>query len=282
MPPDLIASYFTLAGNVAPFDPGAVSPHLFEDRVRAAAGAGYRGFSLESRDLAHTLKRLSLTQVKNILDDHGMVYPVMETLRGWFADGDPRRSSDSERQFLLSAAEHLGVKNLKVAGDRSGREWPLDYVTEEFACLCEDAAEAKVEITIELSPTSNLADLRTGCALVEGAGWANGGLLLDIWSVMRGKIELPEIAGVRQGIVNYAELSDGLLGTTGDYLIATTTQRLLPDEGDYPLRPFLAALEQCGYRGPFGVEMLSDKFRKMPLNIAAAQSFNATHALFSS
>jgi sugar phosphate isomerase/epimerase len=169
---------------------------------------------------------------------------------------------------------------MKVAGDRSARQWPLNYVSEQFARLCEDAAVAKVEITIELSPTSNLAQLRTGCVVVDDAGRANGNLLLDIWSAVRAAIDLEEFAILRPGIVKYAELSDGQLGLRGDYLIETTTLRLLPGEGNYPLRPFIAALERRGYRGPFGVEMLSHKFRQLPLAMAAARSFNATQALF--
>src|SRR5690606_26482719 len=41
--PDLICTYFTLAGPVGPFDADTASPLSLDRRARAAGAAGYRG-----------------------------------------------------------------------------------------------------------------------------------------------------------------------------------------------------------------------------------------------
>lgn len=48
-PPELLAAYWTLAGDRRPFDPqGVISPFPFAERVEAAAAAGWKGIGLLS------------------------------------------------------------------------------------------------------------------------------------------------------------------------------------------------------------------------------------------
>ena len=50
--------------------------------------------------------------------------------------------------------------------------------------------------------------------------------------------------------------------------------RRLCGEGQFDLSGFVAALGQAGYDGPFGVEILSDALRALPLDEAARRSFD--------
>ena len=51
---DLLATCWTTAGDVVPGRTGEVSPFPLEERVAAAAKAGYRGFGLAASDVAAT------------------------------------------------------------------------------------------------------------------------------------------------------------------------------------------------------------------------------------
>ena len=42
-PIELLASYFTLAGDVYPFGPTEISPYSLQERAEAAATAGWKG-----------------------------------------------------------------------------------------------------------------------------------------------------------------------------------------------------------------------------------------------
>ncbi len=279
--PDIIPTYFTLAGDIGPFSPTTVSPHAFIDRVKAAAAAGYRGFSFGFQDMVHILEQSSYNEVNDILDDHGLIHREIEYLIDWFADGEQRSASDQQRQIMLAAAGHLKAHHIKVVGDMGGFTWPMDRIIAEFATLCDQASEVDTAITIELFPGSNISDLQIGRALIEGAGRSNGGLLLDIWHMVRSNIPMRAIAALPPGIVNHVELDDCTAFPQAPIMQETTGCRMLPGDGEFPLDEFLRALKKIGYNGIYGVEILSNDFRKMPLADAANRSYKATEKLFS-
>lgn len=279
--PDIICTYFTLAGNIGPFDKNTASHIGLAQRAQAAGRAGYKGLGFNSQDIDHLLNTLGANQINAILDDNGLVHRELEVILDWFVDGERRTASDTERRVLLEAAKAIGARHIKVGGDLTGKAWPMEHLIEEFALLCDQAAEAGTAITIELFPTSNLADLQTGRAIVEGAGRANGGLLLDIWHMVRGNIHMGAIASLPQGMINHIELDDGTLLPRSDYIADTIYNRLTPGQGEFPLREFLQAVAATGYQGLYGVEILSDEYRSMATEQAAALSWQATAGLFS-
>jgi sugar phosphate isomerase/epimerase len=276
---ELIASYYTLAGNIHPFEGSQVSPHDLVERARAAVRAGYRGLGFGMADLHALEERHGFREISHILDGEGIVHREIEVLFGWFAEGEPRARSDAERRWMLEAATGIGARHIKVAGDLSGSAWPMDHLIEAFAGLCDEAREAGTAITIELMPTTNLADLQSGRAVVEGAAQPNGGLLLDIWHVMRGRLSLAAIAGLPAGMVNHVELNDGTLSVEGEFFHETLNKRRFPGEGEFPLREFLRALDACDYRGLVGVELFSPDVRDLPLDVVAGRSTTGIKAL---
>lgn len=280
--PGIIATYFTLAGDIGPFDAVTVSQRPLVERARAAAAGGYAGLGFGGQDIAHLLDRHGAAEINLMLDDHGLIHRELEVLLGWFDTGPARAVSDRDRRALLDAAEAIGARHIKVAGDLSGRSWPMEHLITEFARLCDDAAEVGTAITIELFPTSNLCELQAGRAVVEGAGRANGGLLLDIWHMIRGRISMAGIAALPPGIVNHVELDDGPLEPRGDYLRETIDARVAPGEGEFPLADFVAALRAARYDGLYGVELLSDVYRTMPAEAAAIRSGRAARAVLDS
>jgi sugar phosphate isomerase/epimerase len=71
---ELLASYWTIAGGALPHTDKDYSPFDFEERVVAAAKAGFKGFGIWHTDIEHTLKSRSLKEMKQILGDNGMKY----------------------------------------------------------------------------------------------------------------------------------------------------------------------------------------------------------------
>jgi sugar phosphate isomerase/epimerase len=278
--PDIICTYFTLAGNVGPFEANTASPIGLVERAEAAGKAGYAGFGFGVDDIEQLSNTLGYREINTILDNNGLKHRELEVLVDWFVTDDRRIAADRKRKILLEAAEKMGARHIKVAGDVQGNTYPLEYIIEEFSRLCDQAAAVGSAITIELFPSSNLADLQTGRAVIEGAGCSNGGLLLDIWHMVRGNIYMDAIAALPPGIINHIELDDGKLLPAANYLDDTINSRLLPGDGEFPLQAFLSAVAATGYDGLYGVEILSSAFRTMALEQAASASYQATAALF--
>src|SRR5271156_1584345 len=112
---DLLGSYWTLAGGGAePHTDHEYCPWDIKDRAEAAARVGFNGIGIWHSDLANTLKKRSLKEMKQIFDDNGIKHIELEFLTGWFLDGEEKKQSDIARKMLLTAAEALGARHIKV------------------------------------------------------------------------------------------------------------------------------------------------------------------------
>ncbi|HEX7526922.1 MAG TPA: hypothetical protein VF327_11475, partial [Gaiellaceae bacterium] len=74
--------------------------------------------------------------------------------------------------------------------------------------------------------------------------------------------ELRAVAARRLG---WVELSDGQWDDLPDPIDETINHRALPGEGEFPIRAYVAALREAGYSGPWGVEVLSEELRALPI-----------------
>lgn len=278
--PRLVATYFTLAGDVHPFAPDTRSPHPLEVRARAAADAGFVGLGFALDDARALLERHGAADIRAILAAHGQVDCELEVLMDWCAEGERREAAWRASREAWRFAAAFGACRVKVVGDITGMTWPMDKVIADFAQLCDDAAGAGCSLTVEILPTTNLDTLQVGRALIEGAGRRNGGLLLDSWHMVRGRVPMSAIAALPPGLVAHVEFDDGPLVAAADYIEETIEARCMPGEGEFPLVEFVRALDACGYRGAYGLELLSPAIRRLPPAAVARQAAEATRRVF--
>lgn len=277
--PDLLASYFTIAGDHPPSRATGASPHPLCDRIEAAGHAGYRGFGFYASDLEASLGRLSWTDIRALLADNGIRHVELECLRNWFADGDLRAASDAERLLLLEAAGELGAFQMKIGGGLPGK-WAADDLTDAFGALCDDAARAGTKVSLEMVPFSVVKDLPTALAIVEGAGRVNGGLILDFWHLDRAGVTPAEIAALPPERLFGVELCDAPRHVEGTMLEDTWKRRRFCGDGDVDIPGYLTAIEGLGFAGPFGCEVVSDAVRAMTLDDAVRRSHDTAAAMF--
>lgn len=278
---ELLASYWTLAHGAEPHTDHEYATARFEERVAAAAKAGFRGVGIWHADLAKTLERLTLHEMKRILDDHGIEHVELEFLADWFMRGERRQRSDATRQLLLRASEVLGARHIKV-GDFYKEPCQMSVLIESFAALCAEAEQYGARIAFELMPFANIDTLDGALSLVAGAGAANGGVVLDLWHIVKLGIPYPEAAKFPQQYLFGIEINDGFLHTPeGMTLLEETTQhRKLCGEGGFDVKGFVATMRQAGYAGPWGIEVLSRELRGMPVDEVARSAFRTTLAQF--
>ena len=274
--PDLIASYFTLAGDIKPLEGIVVSPRTFRQRAEAAGRAGFTGFGFELCDLEHILSSTPITEVRTILDANGLKHVEIEVLLDWFCNGERRAASDQARRSMLGFAEALGARHIKVGSDLACGTWPLEQVAAEFALLCDEAATAGTRVGIELLPVASLASLKDGMAVVRGAQRSNGGLVIDIWHMTRGNIAFSDIANLPRDAITHVELDDGPAVPERGFFEETICCRELCGEGCFDIRGFLEAIKATGYDGTFGIELLSDTHRLRDVDEAARRAYSTT------
>lgn len=282
--PELLAAYWTVAGDVYPGAPNEVSPFSLQDRAQAAAKAGYTGMGLVHADLAANTATMGLSGIKRVLADNGIKHVEVEFLSDWFVDpSDPRRkASDQVRRELFEAAAVLGARNFKIS-PALFEETPPDIplLRDEFARLCEAGRQVGTDVVMEMMPFTNVKTIDTAMEIIAGADQPNGGLLLDIWHLVRGGMDYSEIAKIPARFLKAIELDDADRKVVGTLFEDTRFNRRLCGEGSFNMPAFLNAVTAAGFDAPYyGVEIISESFRKQPLDVMARTSYETTMRQF--
>jgi len=276
---ELLASYWTIAGGALPHTDQEFSPFDFKDRVEAAAKAGFMGMGFWHADLEHILERRSLKEMKRILDNSGIKHIELEFLTDWFLNGERKKKSDVQKQKLLAAAEALGAHHVKV-GDFSREHCNMQQLIESFASLCADAAEHGTKIGFELMPFSMIDTLTESLMMIDGAGKENGGIVLDLWHIAKLGIPFAALRKIPRRFIVGVELGDGTFAAPWSLHEDTVNHRRFCGEGEFEVKSFVQTVQETGYSGPWGIEVLSEELRHWPLEDLATRAFQTTMQQF--
>ena len=278
---ELLASYWTIAGGALPHSDREFSPFDFQYRVEAAARAGFTGMGFWHADLEHILERRSLKEMRKILDDNGIKHVELEFLTDWFLDGERKKKSDLQRGKLLAAAEALGARHVKV-GDFYRETCAMPRLVESFAELCADAAGHGTKIGFELMPFAMIDTLAESVAMVEGSGAKNGGIVLDLWHLVKLGISYDSLRGLPSQYVVSVELNDGTFQAPWSLHEDTVNHRRFCGEGEFDVKGFVQTMRKLGFEGPWGIEVLSEELRTRPLEELTRRAYQTTFRQFES
>jgi sugar phosphate isomerase/epimerase len=277
---ELLASYWTISCGI-PHTDREYSPFDFRERVESAARAGFKGFGIWHADLEHVLKTRSFREMKQILDDNGIEHLELEFLTDWFLEGERKKQSEVRWKLLLDAGEALQAHHIKV-GDFFQEKASMPRLMEAFAALCAEAAERGTKVGFELMPFAMIRTLEDSLKLVEGAGKANGGICLDTWHIVKLNIPFDRLRAIPLQYITSVELNDGTFECSWSLHEDTVNHRRLCGDGEFDVRGFVQAVQDAGYDGPWGIEVLSEELRKWPLERLTSESFRTTMAQFRS
>jgi sugar phosphate isomerase/epimerase len=275
---ELLASYWTISAGL-PHTDREYSPFDFKDRVQSAARAGFRGFGIWHADLEHVRKKYSLKEMKQIFDDHGIQHVELEFLTDWFLDGERKKLSDVRKRSLFEAAEVLGARHIKV-GDFFREQCSLTCLIDAFASLCKEGAQHGTKIGFELMPFAMIRTLEESLAMVKGAGEPNGGIVFDLWHIVKLGIPYEAVCRVPLQYMVGVELNDGTLQAPWSLHEDTINHRRFCGEGEFDVRGFVQGLQKAGYAGPWGIEVLNAELRTRPLEELTTRAFRTTMAQF--
>jgi len=246
----------------------------FEERVQAAADAGFSAISLRTRD--YTIARdagFTDSAVRALLHDHGLRVAELDVLWEGALGGERGERGRRQEDKLRAVATAVGARSINVLSEI---EDPLEVVAERFATLCDRCASDGLLAHIEFLPWSTVPDVATAAAIATLAGRPNGGILIDSWHHFRGPGGLEPLRALDAGIVGAVQLSDAPARAEDDLLDETQHRRLLPGDGDLDLVGLVATLDAVGADAPIGVEVFSDDLYRVAPRDAAAAAAAAT------
>jgi sugar phosphate isomerase/epimerase len=112
----------------------------------------------------------------------------------------------------------------------------------KFRRLCDMAAEHEINVNLEFfAMCETISNLDTAAAFVTEAGRANAGIVLDLLHIVRTSGGMAGLTGFDPTLIGMVQISDGFLNSGADPH-TESLERLMPGEGDFPLREFLAWL----------------------------------------
>jgi sugar phosphate isomerase/epimerase len=280
---ELVGLYWTVSGPVEVHVGREWSLFGWRDRCEEAAKVGFAGIGIWHADLEHVLETHTLAEMKATFDDAGLRHLELEFLMDWFVDpGDERRAaSDEQRRLLFEAAAVLEPHHIKI-GNIPATPAPLEQVTERFAELCADAAEHHAAtIAYEIMPFDpNVRTLDDVIAVAAGAGAPNGGIAIDTWHMGKLGIAPEELRRIPLEHLAWVELSDGQREDMPDPVDETINHRRLPGEGEFDVAAYVDVCRDMGYPGPWGVEVLSEELRNLPMEEIFKRAYETTSAQF--
>jgi sugar phosphate isomerase/epimerase len=280
---ELVALYWTVSGPVEVHVGREWSLFAWADRCAEAKKVGFSGIGIWHADLEHVLESRSLADMKSVFDANGLRHLELEFIMDWFVDpGDPRReASDRIRDLLFRASAELGAHHIKV-GNIPGTPCELPLLTERFAELCAAAAEhTDAKVVYEFMPFDpNVTSIDAAVEVVGGAGASNGGIAIDTWHMSKLGIAPDELRKIPREYLSWVELSDGQFENMDDRIDEVVNHRRLPGEGEFDIPAYIGACRDCGYTGPWGVEVLSEELRNNPIDVIFRRAYDATASQF--
>jgi sugar phosphate isomerase/epimerase len=279
---DLLGLYWTTSGPVEVHFGREWSLFDWRERCEQAARVGMAGLGLWHADLEHLLETQTLADIRRAMDDNGLRYLELEFLGDWFLDPDDerRRAADKTRALLFGAAAELPAHHIKV-GNIVGTECELPQIVERFGELCADAAlYTDAKVAYEFMPYDvQVNDIDTALEVVEGADAPNGGLALDTWHLGKLQLEPDDLRRIPPRFVSWVELSDGPYEYAEDRLDEVINRRRLPGEGEFPVAGYVTVCRELGYDGPWGVEVLSEELRNLPIDQIFERAYETSSAV---
>jgi sugar phosphate isomerase/epimerase len=273
----LIASYYTLSG--APV--GQPPRFSFAERVAAAADAGFVGVGMLADDYtAMRAAGVRDSELRSVLDDHGIRALEIEFHFDWALDGERGRQAAARERTLQEMADALGPDHVNV-GDLNppGEGPPTAQVVERFGALCDRAGEHGLRVALEFLPWTTIPDLATASDIVRSAARPNGGVLVDAWHYFRGNPDAELLASLPAEDVVAVQLDDADPEPLGPLFEDTMLRRRLPGEGAFDLTSLIQALDRVGVTSPYSVEIMSQEEQARSAREAATRAYRAARSV---
>ena len=260
------------------------SPWPIERRAEKLSEVGFKAIGLIQPDIAHILefefadegdRRSRLQRLNSVLEQNGFDFVELEFLVEWpLAVNDPRRQAEQEdRELLLETAEVLDANHIKI-GNINGYPGSTEDLQQKFADISEEFSEVDTAVGLEFFPVDpNINELSDALEITEEA--ENGGLYLDLWHIMKLGIDFDAIRSLSADDIVAVEFNDGYIDTELPFFEETINLRKLPGEGEFPINDFIDAVREAGFTGPWGLEILSEEFRRFSMDDAYPRAYDA-------
>jgi len=272
---------------------GCLAGTPFPKYVACAAESGFDAVTVWPLMYRRAISREGLdpATMRRILDDSGVRVTDLDACGSWLPPVERPAGEEVPAMFrsvwsrwdFFEAAEVLGADTIVAVDLEGGRARSdgsfKDATVEGFAQLCDDAAQHGLRVALEFMPFSRITDLAAGWTVVDRAGRANGGLVIDTCHLARGGWDPDLLASIPADRVFALQVSDAASVAPEDLQDESVYHRVCPGEGGLDLASMLAVLAGMGVSTRVGPELYRSGWSDRPPAEVARDLAAATRAL---
>jgi len=230
----------------------------FAEDVKGFLEGGCNAMEVWLTKLEKHLETSSVGQTKTLLADHGIECPAASYQGGLlFSEGEQKKLHLDHFRKRLDLCQGLGIPVMNILAEFPQR---VDQETMQRAirALGEAAQWAEAfgtRLSLEFRARSPFVNnLETALAFVNATGASNLGVTVDFFHFHCGPSKLSDIQVPVIDKIFLVQVCD-LMSTTRE--MATDSDRILPGDGELPLKPFIQSLKDSGYHGFVSVEVFN-------------------------
>lgn len=246
----------------------------FEERVKAAADAGYEGIGLRAETYVDALNEgLTDQDLLDVLDKYGIKCTEVEYIVQWCEE--PRSYEQKyKEQMCFHMCDLFGVKHINTG---LMEDYSVEHTAKKLQELCERAKG--YIIALEPMPYSGLPNMKKTWAIMQAANRDNAMLLLDTWHWVRANQSYDLLTPEQAKKVISIQIDDAYERPYAESILRDESMhdRLAPGTGKADTVGFLKMIKDAGIEPKvIGVEVINDEILGKGVESAAKETFAGT------
>ncbi|MGX7670845.1 bifunctional sugar phosphate isomerase/epimerase/4-hydroxyphenylpyruvate dioxygenase family protein [Plantactinospora sp. DSM 117369] len=233
-----------------------------EDKIAAAAAAGFDGIELFENDLV--VSAWSPAEVRARCADLGLTIELYQPFRDFEAvPADLLRANLARAERKFDVMAELGTDTLLVCSSVAPAAVDDDALAaEQLGLLADRAAARGIRVAYEaLAWGRHVSTWDHAWRIVDRADHPALGVCLDSFHVLSREVDPAGIAEITPGKIFFLQLADAP-HLRMDVLQWSRHHRLFPGQGAFDLAGFVRLVLSAGYAGPLSLEVFNDVFRQ--------------------
>jgi 4-hydroxyphenylpyruvate dioxygenase len=233
-----------------------------EDKLAAAAGAGFDGVEMFEPDLIGS--RLSPDEVRRRAAELGLSIDLYQPFRDFEAVPAARLEANLRRaEAKFEVMETLGVSTMLVCSGVGPEVIDDDALAaDQLHRLAERASRRGIRIAYEaLAWGRHVSEYDHAWRIVRAADHPSLGVCLDSFHILSRGTSLAAIADIPAEKLFFVQLADAP-HLVMDVLQWSRHYRCFPGQGGFALADFVTRVVDAGYAGPLSLEVFNDVFRQ--------------------
>lgn len=250
-----------------------------EEKLRAAAGAGFDGVEIFENDLIAS--PLAPREVRALAGSLGLGIDLYQPMRDIEGVDDERFLDNLRRardKFALMV--ELGADTVLVCSNATPSALDDDArAAAQLRRLAEEAARYGVRVAYEaLAWGTRVSDYAHSWRLVREADHPSLGVCLDSFHILSRDVDPSGIRDIPGDRIFFLQLADAPR-LAMDVLRWSRHYRCFPGQGGFDLTAFTGHVLAAGYTGPLSLEVFNDVFRASDARRTAADALRSLSLL---